>query len=1013
MLTITIVRALSVVALAAGGMVAAAPASAAPAAVYVDCSASTAGSGSEAAPLDALNSVNALTLTPGTHVLFRRGTTCMGQFAPQGQGIAAAPIVIGDYGDSPARAVIDADGATNAVLLKNNAFLQLTDLELTAPGDNSTPRRGVYVYGENGGTLAGITLEGLYIHDVRGQLPAVTDPTDPSSFSGKGPDSSGGVVVDSEGNTTPTAFSGLQILNNRIDSVDRQGIYFWSNWCQRPELNRWANLCTAKWFPNTDVLVAGNSLSSVGGDGIVITGTVGATVEHNSLDGFNRRAKSYNAGMWTANSQNVTFQYNTVTGGLGTLDSQAFDVDHATADVTVRYNYSHDNQGGFLLTCPDVPGTHDFQVYGNISVNDAARTIQHGCGSNLIDGSAFYDNTVYVDSVSANVWDGSTANSHLAMFDNVFVAAGNGKLSFPASSGPLDIHNNLLNGVAAPAGATATVTGPAELFAPGGDDPADYRLASNSTALGAGTPGGSAATDYFGTAIPGTGMNLGAYQGPGLQRTFANGCALSLSAGPATTANGIASISLDAANPCTDNYAGGAVSADMSSDFALSGAPTAAAIKTGASVVVRVAVSIPAEIASGTYPVTLSLGGGSVTVPVTVAAGWNVDASQNFDATVLGAVPTGWVQSNPASSGVVAVDGNKALQLTRVSGTTNLVRWPFGQVSNPTKVTLRIRAGQADSALGIHLLDSNGNPVARLSLADTGVWAYTDGNTFVNTTKAYAADTWYTLQITVDGDSYSASVDGAPLGSGTTTGVGGPTQLRLQIPSSAQKAGTFLADDIAVASEVAPANTRTPAPAPVVSNPQLVQQRPAKQDAVTAGDSVGLLMSGFRPDTLVTATADDTSAFAVAAVDGTVRMALPIPPTQPSGTLSIVVSQGAPGAAVTVTTSAIVDGTAVPAEPGTGENDGNGGSTAGNGSGGATGTIGGSTGAATGPAAGADGSAAWSPRANAASHDADLASTGSDVAGALLIGLLIVVSGGLLVIRRRRKTIHTTPEDQS
>jgi hypothetical protein len=70
-----------------------APAQATSTTYYVDCSASSAGTGSQAGPWNTLTAVNAAAFGPGDQILFRRGTTCTGQFAPQGSGSAGAPIV--------------------------------------------------------------------------------------------------------------------------------------------------------------------------------------------------------------------------------------------------------------------------------------------------------------------------------------------------------------------------------------------------------------------------------------------------------------------------------------------------------------------------------------------------------------------------------------------------------------------------------------------------------------------------------------------------------------------------------------------------------------------------------------------------------------------------------------------------------------------------------------------------------------------------------------------------------
>lgn len=175
-------------------------------AYYVDCAASSDGGGSQTAPFNSLADVNALTLQPGDSVLFDRGTTCLGSFTPHGSGTAAAPILVDAYG-SGALPAIDADGATQAVLLSDESYLHLRNLSLSAPGDNTTARRGVYVYAADAGTLPGIVLQDLDIHDVRGALPAKTTT---GNGTGKYANASGGIVVEAQGSTPPPPSPGCR-----------------------------------------------------------------------------------------------------------------------------------------------------------------------------------------------------------------------------------------------------------------------------------------------------------------------------------------------------------------------------------------------------------------------------------------------------------------------------------------------------------------------------------------------------------------------------------------------------------------------------------------------------------------------------------------------------------------------------------------------------------------------------------------------------------------------------------
>ncbi|WP_371544552.1 right-handed parallel beta-helix repeat-containing protein [Streptomyces sp. NBC_00554] len=497
-------------------LTAASPAQAAPTTYYVDCSAAADGTGGSSSPYNSLTSVNALTLTAGDQVLLRRGTACSGQLAPDATGTASAPVVIGAYGsgDKPA---VNADGAVNAVLLDNTPYITVQDLELTADGDNTAYRRGVYVHAADAGVVSGITLQRLDIHDVRGVLPATVSGN--YHGTGKYANATGGIVIEAQGTTTPTAFADTRILDNEIHSVDREGIYTWSNWCKRDQLAAfWQDtLCFADWKASTGLVVRGNDLRDIGGDGIVAKGQDGALIEHNKVTGFNERAGSVNIGIWTANSDNGLFQYNEVSGGNTTKDGQSYDVDHSTSGTVFQYNLSHDNDGGFFLICPyDTPVT-DFTIRYNISVNDRTRTFQVCSGE--IDNGDIYNNTISVGTGLSPVFltESTSDPLDLAFTNNIVRKSGSGSVSWNYSDANVTFDHNAFHGLTAPAAATNTVTTAPGLVAPGLRDPHGYRLITGYGTLGTGAVvAGNGGLDYYGNAVSSTtAPNIGAYGGSG------------------------------------------------------------------------------------------------------------------------------------------------------------------------------------------------------------------------------------------------------------------------------------------------------------------------------------------------------------------------------------------------------------------------------------------------------------------------------------------------------------------
>ncbi|WP_329123139.1 hypothetical protein [Streptomyces sp. NBC_01465] len=469
---------------------------------YVDCSA--AGSrrtGSAAAPWQTLDQVNTLALKTGSQILLRRGTRCEGTLAPRGTGRPGDPMVIGAYG-SGAKPVIDGNGNPETLLLKNTQWVEARDLEITNSGSPGTNKRGVRVQLEDYGTGTHYRLTGLDIHDIRGD-------------DAKGTAGSAGILFSVTGSAKPTKFDDVVVAENTVSSVDREGIYFGSTWNNRPVHGDYDPNGPA-YLPSTRVVVRSNTLKDLAGDGIVITATDGTLVEHNRLDGFQRRSSGYNAGMWPWNADNTVFQYNEVSGGETTRDGMAYDVDEGTFGTVFQYNVSHDNAGGFFLVCTATGTLGDAVIRYNVSRNDHYRGIETCSGS--FDGVRAYNNTVYVgDGVSQTVVNENTTNKHgLTLTNNIVVKEGAGTAGFSLKSGGVTLAHNTLVGVAnTPANPGGSTADP-QLTDPTGPLPYGLRLRTGSPAVGAGEAvAGNVSRDLYGNPV-GNPPNAGAYEGPGV-----------------------------------------------------------------------------------------------------------------------------------------------------------------------------------------------------------------------------------------------------------------------------------------------------------------------------------------------------------------------------------------------------------------------------------------------------------------------------------------------------------------
>jgi len=384
---------------------------------YIDSSGGNdANSGtSPTAAWKSLEKINATTFHPGDRILLKSSSQWHGQLWPKGSGTEGSPITLGMYGGG-VKPQIDCDGlAEDAVLLKNQEYWEIEDLEITNTGRSSAVRRGVHVMLDNFGDAHHIYLRRLTIHDVNG-----SDKEKPN----------GGINYTSVGATKPSRFVDLRIEDNEIYHVDRSGIFGWSD--------RWER---SKWYPSLGVVVRGNVLSDIGGDGIVVVATDGALVENNVVAHANQRSTDYNVAIWPWSADNTVIQYNEAYGTKGQRDGEGFDSDWNSRNTIIQYNYSHDNDGGFLLICnegglsaQESAGNVGTIARYNISQNDRTRGINiAGPTSN----TQIYNNTLYVGpghNVNLTIfsdWQGWA--SATSLLNNIFYVDGSAQFSYALS----------------------------------------------------------------------------------------------------------------------------------------------------------------------------------------------------------------------------------------------------------------------------------------------------------------------------------------------------------------------------------------------------------------------------------------------------------------------------------------------------------------------------------------------------------------------------------------------------
>jgi len=402
-----------------------------------------------------LRQVNITTFMPGDTILFCSGQEWEGMLFPRGSGEEGRPIVVSKYGSQGRPKIhgghndpMDFEGhrTIQTVLLYNQQHWVISDLEITNMPDNIIrdfddngyeKRRGIYVVAEDTGELRNIVIKNNYIHHVQGD--------DSKDFHG-----SGGIMVSVIGKKRPSFFNGVHILNNQVYMVNRTGIGVSSYWQRRPRIGAWPYAWMDEmgyYQANLNVVIRGNDLKSIGGDGIVPQTSFKPLVESNKVDGAAARSESYNAGLWAWNSDSALIQYNEVCNTHTVRDGMAFDCDAFSTGNIYQYNFTHHNTGGFILFFgynDDVPDAMNIGhiIRYNLSVNDG-QALVHLYGSGQTQ-SVIHNNLFYNDNpqVSLMVVDGDPLD--IAVTRNIFYIPDMVKWTSVNSIDQFTFSNNIL-----------------------------------------------------------------------------------------------------------------------------------------------------------------------------------------------------------------------------------------------------------------------------------------------------------------------------------------------------------------------------------------------------------------------------------------------------------------------------------------------------------------------------------------------------------------------------------------
>ncbi|NVN77994.1 LPXTG cell wall anchor domain-containing protein [Enterococcus avium] len=307
-----------------------------------------------------------------------------------GEGAEGAPIILESYGEAGGKATINGNGKGyvdpmekrdiySTVTLYNASHWIIRDLAITNIGAGEDPnvisnkdRVGLYVLAKNNGLTQDIHVDNLTVSDVNGSWNAKDI-------------GNGGIFFTVTGSPTGevTRFHNVSVTNCQVENVTRTGISVGATVYGdmiTPETEATTiEAGSIQQYGHTEVLIENNYVKQSGGDAIVPQFCYKPLIQYNVSDTASfSHAKwdltskengtwQVNAGIWPWLCYFPNFQYNEAFNTVDNYDGEAYDCDSGTGTI-YQYNYSHDNEGGFMLICS--PKNFDSLIRYNISQND-------------------------------------------------------------------------------------------------------------------------------------------------------------------------------------------------------------------------------------------------------------------------------------------------------------------------------------------------------------------------------------------------------------------------------------------------------------------------------------------------------------------------------------------------------------------------------------------------------------------------------------------------------------------
>ncbi|OXU14549.1 right-handed parallel beta-helix repeat-containing protein [Sedimentisphaera salicampi] len=376
-----------------------------------------------------LSKAGSQTYEKGDSILLKSGQTFEGSLQITSSGTEKAPIVISSWSDGD-KPVIDSAGFFAGIEITDSSFVEVSGIEITSDGQEAidpraeTQRYGVYAFASGSQVQEGIKLSDLYIHDIFAEVAVSSGGRNPTSNMGKG------IEVLAQGWGDPY-FDGITIENCRIETTGHYALGVHTR--QTSDQSRYTR--------NVEIL--NNSLADIGGPGIQPGRCVNVLVRGNTVDAsgayVDPRMHGRGSGIWPWSCHNVLIEKNSFMHARGKADSCGAHIDFNCSDVVVQYNFSMDNEGGFI----EILGNNYNCAYRyNVSVNDGFRVkgqngaVQEGktifAGGYVGSGNAktgpfntyIYNNTIYTKGDGRSCFRIEKTTDGLLIANNIFCMYG-------------------------------------------------------------------------------------------------------------------------------------------------------------------------------------------------------------------------------------------------------------------------------------------------------------------------------------------------------------------------------------------------------------------------------------------------------------------------------------------------------------------------------------------------------------------------------------------------------------